>query len=69
MGRHPLAQSENFLVDLGGVLSILSESIYTAGPEVFIRELMQNGQDAITARGLIEPGFAGKDVDGSRDRH
>lgn len=52
-------QPENFLVDLGGVLTILSESIYTAGPEVFLRELMQNGQDAITARRLIEPGFAG----------
>ena len=50
---------EHFLVDLGGVLSILSESIYTAGPEVFIRELMQNGQDAITARQLVEPDFIG----------
>ena len=50
---------ENFLVDLGGVLSILSESIYTAGPEVFIRELLQNGQDAITARKLFEPGYRG----------
>lgn len=52
-------RAENFLVDLGGVLSILSESIYTAGPEVFIRELLQNGQDAITARLLVEPDFAG----------
>lgn len=51
--------SQNFLVDLGGVLSILSESIYTAGPEVFVRELLQNGQDAITARRLLEPGFSG----------
>lgn len=44
-------------MDLGGVLSILSESIYTGGPEVFIRELLQNGQDAITARRLADPGF------------
>jgi molecular chaperone HtpG len=60
LGTQPtIVTDEKFLVDLGGVLSILSESIYTAGPEVFIRELMQNGQDAITARRLIEPGFAG----------
>lgn len=52
-------ETQNFLVDLGGVLSILSESIYTAGPEVFVRELLQNGQDAITARRLAEPGFQG----------
>lgn len=50
---------ENFLVDLAGILSILSESIYTAGSEVFLRELLQNGQDAITARCGLEPGFAG----------
>lgn len=51
---------ERFLVDLSGVLSILSESIYSAGPEVFIRELMQNGQDALTAPQLIDPSFVGK---------
>ncbi len=51
--------SQNFLVDLGGVLSILSDSIYTAGPEVFIRELMQNGHDAITARRMLGPSFVG----------
>ena len=53
----PPPPPQNFLVDLGGVLSILSESIYTAGPEVFVRELLQNGQDAITARRLAEPDF------------
>jgi len=53
------SESQNFLVDLGGVLSILSESIYTAGPEVFVRELLQNGQDAITARRLADPIFHG----------
>jgi molecular chaperone HtpG len=51
--------AENFLVELTGVLAILSESIYTAGSEVFIRELMQNGQDAITARSISEPGYCG----------
>jgi molecular chaperone HtpG len=52
-------QTELFQVEFAGILPILSESIYTAGPEVFVRELMQNGHDAITARVLEEPGFSG----------
>lgn len=53
------AEPEPFLVDLGGVVNILSESIYTGGPEVFVREMLQNAQDAITARQLLQPGFQG----------
>ncbi|HCN27727.1 MAG TPA: hypothetical protein DIT64_02865 [Verrucomicrobiales bacterium] len=53
----PPPVTENFNVHLGGTLSILSEAIYTAGPEVFVRELMQNGCDAITGRVLADPGF------------
>lgn len=44
----------NFQVDLGGVVEILSRNLYS-GPRVFVRELMQNGVDAITARLSIEP--------------
>lgn len=51
--------TENFNVHLQGTLNILSESIYTAGREVFVRELIQNGQDAITARRQTEPAFLG----------
>lgn len=41
-----------FQVNLEGVLRILSESLYST-PNVFIRELLQNSVDAITARKKI----------------
>lgn len=46
--------SHNFQVDLGGVVEILSRNLYS-GPRVFIRELLQNGCDAITARQELDP--------------
>ncbi len=39
----------NFSVDLHGVVELLSSHLYS-GPQVFIRELLQNGVDAVTAR-------------------
>jgi molecular chaperone HtpG len=47
-----------FQVDLRGMIDLLSEHLYS-GPEVFVRELLQNSVDAITARQLREPGFTG----------
>ncbi|OLV19713.1 Chaperone protein HtpG [Deinococcus marmoris] len=41
--------SHSFSVDLGGLIDLLSEHLYS-GPEVYVRELMQNGIDAIRAR-------------------
>lgn len=48
-----MTQSANhsFSVDLGGLIDLLSEHLYS-GPEVYVRELMQNGVDAIRARQL-----------------
>ena len=43
------AEARPFLVDLRGVVDLLSRHIYS-GPHVFLRELIQNGRDAITAR-------------------
>ncbi len=43
-----------FQVDLRGIIEILSEHHYS-GPEVFLRELLQNAVDAITAREKLEP--------------
>jgi molecular chaperone HtpG len=43
-----------FQVDLRGIIEILSEHLYS-GPEVFLRELLQNAVDAITAREKLEP--------------
>ncbi|TWS54818.1 HSP90 family protein [Corynebacterium glutamicum] len=40
---------DNFQVDLGGVVDLLSRHIYS-GPRVYVRELLQNAVDACTAR-------------------
>ncbi len=40
-----------FRVDLRGVVDLLSHHLY-ASPRVYVRELLQNAVDAITARGL-----------------
>lgn len=42
-----------FLVDLRGVVDLLGRHIYS-GPRVYLRELLQNGRDAITARAELE---------------
>lgn len=50
--------NEKFQVHLQGLIDLLSNHLYS-GPEVFIRELLQNAQDAITARQQSE-----RDVEG-----
>lgn len=42
--------SHSFQVDLRGVVDLLSHHLY-ASPRVYVRELLQNAVDAITARG------------------
>jgi molecular chaperone HtpG len=44
-----------FQVDLRGVVDLLARHLYS-GPNVYLRELLQNGVDAITARQAVEPG-------------
>jgi molecular chaperone HtpG len=46
----------NFKVNLGGMIDILSNHLYSS-PKVFVRELLQNGTDAISARQKENPGF------------
>ncbi len=46
-------ESSIFQVNLSGVLKVLSDSLYSSW-EVFIRELLQNANDAITARTFKE---------------
>ena len=46
--------SERFQVDLTGMVDLLSRHLYS-GPQVFVRELLQNAVDAITARREIDP--------------
>lgn len=51
--------SHKFQVHLRGIIDLLSQHLYS-GPEVFIRELLQNGVDAIQARRQLEPTHAGE---------
>lgn len=43
-----------FKVNLGGMIDILANHLYSS-PDVFVRELLQNGTDAISARQLYDP--------------
>jgi molecular chaperone HtpG len=47
--------SHAFQVDLRGIVDLLSHHLY-ASPRVYVRELLQNAVDAITARRAVEPG-------------
>jgi molecular chaperone HtpG len=51
--------SFTFHVDLRGIVDLLSHHLY-ASPRVYVRELMQNAVDAITARRGSEPGAPGR---------
>jgi molecular chaperone HtpG len=48
-----------FQVNLGGIIDLLSQHIYSS-PQVFIRELLQNAVDAITARRHVEQEHRGE---------
>lgn len=47
--------TERFQVDLAGVVDLLSHHLYS-GPQVYLRELLQNAADALAARREAEPG-------------
>ncbi|MFJ3804027.1 HSP90 family protein [Streptomyces sp. NPDC090088] len=46
-----------FQVDLRGLVDLLSHHLYSS-PRVYLRELLQNAVDALTARHTLEPGAA-----------
>lgn len=46
---------ERFQVDLSGIVDLLSRHLYS-GPQVYLRELLQNAVDAVTARREMDPG-------------
>ncbi|WP_010249249.1 HSP90 family protein [Myroides injenensis] len=48
-----------FQVNMKGMIELLSEHIYSS-PTVFIRELLQNGMDAVTVRKGIDEHFKGR---------
>lgn len=49
-----MKEQHHFQVNLGGMLDILSNHLYKS-PKVFLRELLQNGVDAITMRKKRQP--------------
>lgn len=53
-----MSAEQNFRVDLQGLVDLLSHHLYS-GPGVYVRELVQNSVDAITARRLAEPEHRG----------
>jgi molecular chaperone HtpG len=50
----PLADAHAFQVDLRGLVDLLSHHLYSS-PRVYIRELLQNAVDAVTARLGTDP--------------
>ncbi len=48
-----------FQVNLRGIIDLLSNHLYSR-PEVFVRELLQNAVDAITARRALDPACPGE---------
>jgi len=48
-----------FQIHLGGIIDLLSNHLYS-GPQVYVRELLQNGVDAIAARRRLEPEHGGR---------
>ncbi len=48
------ASQHTFQVDLRGLVDLLSHHLYSS-PRVYVRELMQNGVDAVTVRDGLDP--------------
>jgi len=53
-----MSDTYHFQVNLGGMLDVLSNHLYKS-PDVFLRELLQNGVDAITLRQKSQPDWNG----------
>ncbi|MEL6108380.1 MAG: HSP90 family protein [Planctomycetota bacterium] len=52
------SNEHHFQVDLRGVIDLLSDHLYS-GPQVYIREVLQNAVDAIVARRQLQPDHVG----------
>ena len=53
-----MSNTYHFQVNLGGMLDVLSNHLYKS-PDVFLRELLQNGVDAVTLRQKEQPDWTG----------
>ena len=50
--------NHKFQINLSGIIDLLSNHLYSS-PQIFLRELLQNGVDAIRARENFEPKYSG----------
>jgi molecular chaperone HtpG len=57
-GRQIVPAEHRFQVHLRGIIDLLGNHLYSR-PELYLRELLQNGVDAITARRQMTPDFQG----------
>ncbi|WP_415951192.1 HSP90 family protein [Streptomyces sp. KLOTTS4A1] len=55
----PAAADRTFQVDLRGLVDLLSHHLYSS-PRVYLRELLQNAVDALTARQALQDGQGGR---------
>ena len=55
-----MSSEQHFQVDLRGIIDLLSDHLYS-GPEVYLRELLQNSVDALTAREKRDISFVAKE--------
>ncbi|WP_407944821.1 HSP90 family protein [Paenibacillus albiflavus] len=63
-------QQFRFQVNLSGMITILSNHLYSS-PKVYVRELLQNATDAITARKHLDPTYSGQvfvELSGSKEQ-
>lgn len=61
-------QNHRFQVDLRGIIDLLANHLYSS-PRVYVRELLQNCVDAITARTAMEPEHEGRiDIEITEDK-
>lgn len=51
---------EKFHVSIAGLMAVNEDAIYAAGPEVFLRELLQNGQDGVSKLHQTRPQYVGE---------
>jgi molecular chaperone HtpG len=54
-----MQSEQKFQVDLRGIIDLLSHHLYT-GPHVYVREVLQNAVDAITARMEVDSAHQGE---------
>ena len=59
MTKVPMTEAASFQVNLQGIIDLLANHLYSS-PSVFVRELLQNAADALSARRSLLPTHVGR---------